>query len=158
MPIEVPKAQRSGSGKENRVAVYLVFMTPVHHRSGIPMPTFSCLSDEFARNAQAHTKFLSFWCGHDGSFSKGQAEPVFSFDVHLIAFDGRRGNANENSCHLVLEWRSRITPMIRETDYGQGARDAARQFYCQKLRSRCICQRYLRAGARDDAVMIFNRL
>jgi len=109
MPIEVPKAQRSGSGKENRVAVYLVFMTPVHHRSGIPMPTFSCLSDEFARNAQAHTKFLSFWCGHDGSFSKGQAEPVFSFDVHLTAFDGRRGNANENSCHLVLDWRSRIT-------------------------------------------------
>jgi hypothetical protein len=29
-------------------------MTPVHHLSGIPMPPFSYLPDEFARNSQAH--------------------------------------------------------------------------------------------------------
>jgi hypothetical protein len=58
------------------------------------MLPFSFFSQAFACRTQAHTKFLSFGCGHEGSFSKGPGEPVFSVDVHLTAFDDRRGNAD----------------------------------------------------------------
>jgi hypothetical protein len=35
-------------------------MTQVQHSSGIPMPPFSYLAQEAARNSRAHSKFFSF--------------------------------------------------------------------------------------------------
>src|ERR1035437_9913075 len=78
-------------------------MTQVHHSSGIPMP-FLSISQEAARNSRAHTLLFSFWCDHEGSFSKGQREPIFSADVHLAAFDGRRSNSTgPPASKLVIE-------------------------------------------------------
>ena len=43
-------------------------------------------------------KFFSFWCCHEGSFSRRRCEPLFSADVHLAALgdrssrQDRRGN------------------------------------------------------------------
>ena len=37
------------------VDTYSAFMTQVHHSSGIPMPPFSYLAQEAARNLRAHT-------------------------------------------------------------------------------------------------------
>jgi hypothetical protein len=137
-------------------------MTPVHHLSGIPMLPFSYLPDEFARNSQAHTKFLSFGCGHEGSFSKGRGEPVFSADVHLTAFDGWRSSPAQSSRLLVLDWRLRITAwpgtvtiahaMIPEIDYGQGARDAARQFIA--MHAACVTRESAR---RTKLLMFYSR-
>ena len=92
------------SRNEKLADTYFAFMTQVHNSSGIPMPPLSYSSQELARNSRAHTKFFSFWYGHEGSFSKGQWEPIFSADVHLTAFDGRRRNAAQSSWHLVLNW------------------------------------------------------
>ena len=53
--------------------------------------------------AGAH-KILLIWCGHERSFSKGQREPIFSADVHLTAFDGRRSNPTRPpASKLVIE-------------------------------------------------------
>src|ERR1019366_6606765 len=72
------------------------------------MPPLSSLSHR--PTIRRHRKYLSFWGGHEGSISKGPCEPIFSADVHPAAFDGLRGDPAQSSCHLVLDWRLRLSP------------------------------------------------
>ena len=92
-----------GCNTRIRADTYFAFMTQVHHSSSIPMPSLSYLKKESACNSRAHTKFLPLWCGHvEGSVAGEPWEPIFSTDVHFIAFYPGGSNPAQRSCKLVL--------------------------------------------------------